>query len=120
MKRSRAYKLLIDGCKVLLNEGERNLFMVLYNARRRMSRIEVHEALYSHRADGGPTENQVSVYVWRLRKKLEPTRFRIRSMRGSINVGYSLYRVPGIELPALSDLRNCYGSWKRSEESAAG
>lgn len=81
--RHRRVYPLIDGVRVSFQPNEYAVFMMLWNARRRaLSVLQIWDALYAHREDGGPSVWQIGRYLWRIRRALEPTRFRIPFFAG--------------------------------------
>lgn len=93
--RGRARLLaMIDGVEVIFGPAEITVFAELFNARgRRVTKAELVDAMYGHRADGGANNTDRMIYseMNHLRRKLAATRFRIVNNH---SLGYRLERLP--------------------------
>lgn len=81
---------LIDGKEVALSPLEDDVFSMLFNARGRvLSRDALHKGMYGRPLDGGPGDKIVLVYIYKLRRKLQETNFKITTRHTH---GWSLER----------------------------
>lgn len=95
--------LQIDGVRVGMSPRERDVFMMLYNARGAAVSVDAFmREFYANDHTGGPSDplELFGVYVYRLRHALTPTRFRIVNraqsrirMGGVYSNGYRLERI---------------------------
>lgn len=74
--------ILYNGMVVRLHALEFKILLAGY--RRRLSTLELADAIYADRADGGPSavNDTISVTVYRMNKKLAPLGLQYRSTRG--------------------------------------
>jgi len=76
--------VLIDGNRIDFTLAEWFLFRELLAERGTpIDSLSLHNRMYNHRRDGGPSLNTMAKHMDAVRKKLEPTRFRIPKIRGT-------------------------------------